>query len=90
VITSDSFIMHAAHLPGVPTVVLWGPTKPELYGYGGQIHLKGPLEHCPFRDQCIGGRTPQNYGSPCPLGKDNHCIDKIPMTEIIDAVEHFF
>jgi len=32
VVTADNFLMHAAHLCGIPAVVLWGPTDHRVYG----------------------------------------------------------
>ena len=40
VITIDTLVMHAAHLAGVPAVVLWGPNDNETFGFSGQCHLR--------------------------------------------------
>jgi len=85
IITSDNFIMHAAHLVQKPAVVLWGPTKPEFYGYTGHVHLRSQ-KICALQSECIGPKVPQNYPTPCPLGLE-HCINQIPVEEIYKAVK---
>lgn len=87
-ITSDNFIMHAAHLTGTPAVVVWGPTSHEVYGYSEQIHLQatpscdlGNEASCLASDKNKGGGL---YGTPCPL-RDRHCIDQIKPEEIYEA-----
>lgn len=32
-ITSDNFLMHAAHMTGTPAISLWGPTAAAVHGY---------------------------------------------------------
>jgi len=85
VITSDNFVMHAAHLAEKPAVVLWGPTNPEFYGYKEQIHLKSK-EICTLHDKCLGPKVPNNYPTPCPLGPE-HCMNKISLDEMYRAVK---
>jgi ADP-heptose:LPS heptosyltransferase len=85
VVTSDNFIMHAAHLVEKPAVVLWGPTKSGVYGYKEHIHIEAPLDHCQLKDECLGPGLGKNYPTPCPL-KQEHCMNKIPMDKIISAV----
>jgi len=87
-ITSDNFIMHAAHLTGTPAVVVWGPTAHEVYGYPDQIHLQAmPSCNIEKGESCIvsyknwGGRL---YGTPCPQG-GRHCINQIKPEEIYEA-----
>ncbi len=84
VITLDNFPMHAARLAGVPAVVLWGPTDPEIYGYPGQHHLRAALK-CEQIDRCLGPKTPNSYDTPCPV-EGNHCMDLIPLEHIRKAV----
>jgi ADP-heptose:LPS heptosyltransferase len=84
VITSDNFVMHAAHLAGVPAVVVWGPTDHRIYGYENQTHLQASLDHCHLRNECLGVGFGQNYPTQCPLA-ENHCMNKIPVEEIIFA-----
>ncbi len=85
VVTSDNFIMHAAHLAGVPAVVLWGPTESEVYGYEGQCHLKA-AGNCPDFATCLGPHT-GNYGHPCPHGPEGHCMNHIGDDVILRAVK---
>jgi hypothetical protein len=90
IVTSDNFVMHAAYLVGAPAVVLWGPTLPEVYGYEGQLHLKGQRA-CEFdnKKDCLTASVNNGvpvYGNPCPLGKDQ-CMHRIPVEEIFAAVK---
>ncbi len=85
VITSDNFLMHAAHLAGVPAVVLWGPTDERKYGYDGQFHLRSyPV--CEQIETCIGPGL-NTYGVPCQFGPENHCMNRIPVNRIITAID---
>lgn len=85
VVTSDNFIMHAAHLVEKPAVVLWGPTKAGVYGYAEHVHIEAPLDHCQQRNECLGPGLGKNYPTPCPL-KQEHCMNKIPVEKIISAI----
>jgi len=84
VITSDNYVMHAAHLAGTPAIVLWGPTDHRIYGYECQIHLQAP-RMCGPDVECIGPLRPGTYQTACPLGL-RQCMNQISMTEIMDAV----
>lgn len=84
VITSDNFIMHAAHLCGVPAVVLWGPTDPRVYGYAGQVHLQARLE-CEYPDGCLGPENGHLYQTECPRGAA-HCLNTMELAAIYNAV----
>ena len=90
IVTPDNFIMHAAHLVGARAVVLWGPTLSEVYGYKGQMHLKGGRA-CEFDDKtdCLTGSINKGvtvYSNPCPVGLDQ-CMNKIPVERIFEAVQ---
>lgn len=85
VITADNFIMHAAKLTGTPSVVLWGPTQREVYGYAEHEHVEAPLSHCNQKDQCLGPHVPQNYSTHCPL-MEEHCMSKLNPEEIFKKV----
>jgi ADP-heptose:LPS heptosyltransferase len=82
VVTADSFLMHAAHLCGVPAVVLWGPTDPGVYGYHGQKHIRG-RRSCEGSG-CISPETSHNYQTPCPEGP-SHCMNRIAVHDILAA-----
>lgn len=86
VVTTDSFVMHSAFLTKTPAVVLWGPTKADMYGYPGQIHLSANLDHCHLKDQCLGPEFSQNYPTPCPL-EDKHCMSSLRPEDIFRAVQ---
>lgn len=84
VVTSDNFVMHAAHLVGKPAVVLWGPTDHRVYGYPEQIHLQAE-KSCPPDYTCIGPQSGHLYDTPCPF-KETHCMDSILPEAIHEAV----
>lgn len=83
VLTSDSFLMHAAHLRGVPAVVLWGPTSHRVYGYEGQIHLQA-YPSCEERDNCIGLTQTKPYHVHCAY-KPGHCMNTFAPQQILEA-----
>jgi len=81
VITSDSFVMHAAHLTGSPAIVLWGPTDHRVYGYEGQVHLQAaPCDELETR--CIGPGRAQYYGTPCHRAHE-HCMTSITVEQVV-------
>jgi len=84
VVTADNFIMHAAHLCGVPAVVLWGPTDHRVYGYAGQTHLQAQPQ-CEFPHGCIGPDQVGVYQVDCPY-VSAHCMNSIGLDVIVDAV----
>ena len=84
VVTADNFIMHAAHLCGVPAVVLWGPTDHRVYGYAGQTHLQA-RPRCEFPHGCIGPDQTGVYQDRCPH-EPAHCMNSIGLGVIADAV----
>lgn len=84
VVTSDSFVMHAAHLAGVPAVVLWGPTDPRVYGYARQRHLAARAG-CPEGRACIGPNAGPVYSTCCHLGPERHCMNQIGEEPIVAA-----
>jgi len=83
VISVDNFIMHAAHMVGKPSVILWGPTSHTVYGYDDHINLQAPT--CEQRDECLGPRKGSIYHSPCP--REKHCMDKFTTDEIYKAIQ---
>jgi ADP-heptose:LPS heptosyltransferase len=83
VLTVDSFLMHAAHLCGVPAVVLWGPTDHRVYGYAGQTHLQAAP--CSEVHECIAPGSSQVYATGCPKGEE-HCVCQVPVEAVIAAV----
>ena len=90
VITADNFIMHAAHMVGIPAVVIWGPTQCEVYGYPEQIHFQNNLT-CELTggESCIVSAENQNgelYGTSCPMG-DLHCMDQTNINDVYLAAK---
>jgi len=78
-------VMHVARALRAPAVVIWGPTSPAVYGYDDQIHLRGRVESCPLRNECLGTRFPDNYGSMCPR-PDSHCMNSVPVESVISSI----
>jgi ADP-heptose:LPS heptosyltransferase len=84
VVTADNFLMHAAHLCGIPAVVLWGPTDHRVYGYAGQTHLQARPQ-CEFPRGCIGPDMGGVYQTDCPYDAA-HCMNSFPLDAIVDSV----
>jgi ADP-heptose:LPS heptosyltransferase len=83
VITCDNFLMHTAHLVGVPAVVLWGPTSHEVYGYAEQRHLQSPSCGCQLQ-QRVGPRHAEFYHAACPE-RGRHCMNRFEPGAICTA-----
>jgi ADP-heptose:LPS heptosyltransferase len=88
VVTVDNFIMHAAHCVGVPAVVMWGPTRHEVYGYPEQIHLQAEVR-CgyPSGSSCIDSeenRSGALYGTECQHGA-RRCMNEFSAEDIYTA-----
>ncbi|MEE9213743.1 MAG: SPASM domain-containing protein [Thermodesulfobacteriota bacterium] len=86
IVTADSFIMHAAHLCGVPAVVLWGPTDYRVYGYSKQIHLQAKID-CEYPGGCIRTDHGNLYHIDCPKGPA-HCVDTLQLETIYNSVKN--
>ncbi len=84
VLTSDSLLMHAAHLCGIPAVVVWGPTDHCVYGYAEQVHLQAKPE-CEFPAGCLSPDNPDAYTKCCPHD-DAHCMNSHSAEAICGAV----
>ena len=89
-ITSDNFLMHAAHMAGTPAVVVWGATDHEVYGYPGHEHIQGPAT-CDLDGEkvCIGSgpkKSDNIYGTQCPEG-EGHCMNRISAEEVYEAAK---
>ncbi len=79
VVTSDNFLMHAAHFTGTPAVVVWGPTNHTVYGYPEQLHMQS-RKSCGLdaMDDCIGPKRNEGgtlYDTPCPEA-ERHCMNQ--------------
>jgi ADP-heptose:LPS heptosyltransferase len=86
VITIDNFIMHAAKLVEKPTVVIWGPTRADKYGYKSQENIHGEIDHCPHKNECLGFKFPENYRKPCPLQRNEHCMNKLNIQQVFNSI----
>ncbi|MGA2834869.1 MAG: radical SAM protein [Terracidiphilus sp.] len=84
VVTVDNFAMHAAHLCGVPAVVLWGPTDHKVSGYRGQRHFQA-APGCGLEQGCMSSGSRELCCVPCSQEHD-HCLDSLNLQEIWGAV----
>lgn len=84
IVTIDSFFLHAAHHVSCPTAVIWGPTRPEVYGYPEQIHLRADVG-CPHESDCIAAGKGLEYVAPCPRQAPT-CTDHISADQVLAAV----
>lgn len=83
-IDGDSGLVHAAKVFGVPSVVLFGPTNHEFFGYSQNINLKG--YYC-------GGCwwLKENWMAKCCLGFEvPECMDSIVPANVLVAVSKVF
>ncbi|MBN2523067.1 MAG: hypothetical protein JXB24_07310 [Bacteroidales bacterium] len=87
ILSVDNFVMHAAHMIGKPSIVVWGPTNSKIYGYSEQIHIQCSANHCELRNECLEYELEKNFDLPCPL-KENHCMNKVPLEMILENVIH--
>lgn len=80
VVTLDNFVMHAAHLHGIPAVVLAGPVDYRKYVYSEQVPLhENPV--CSYSKGCLGPGNASLYASECPEG-EAHCMNRIGIEKI--------
>lgn len=99
VVTIDSFLMHAAYMWQIPTVVLWGPTDCHIFGYETQINLMSKKTRCTtcrtividssIDAHCISGAKGWiELGThvQCPLGPEERCMDCFDVDEITNSV----
>ncbi|MFW9901093.1 MAG: glycosyltransferase family 9 protein [Candidatus Thorarchaeota archaeon] len=88
-ITVDNFIMHLAHMTKTRTIVLWGPTQFDVFGYPEHIHFT-PQRKCEFFDRCMGRKGYKEfneYHKPCHLPAENHCMNYIDIDNLVDNIE---
>ena len=82
-ITADNYLMHAAHMTGTPTISLWGPSDPEIFGYPEHQKIMAPRPHA--SGKCHAGL----YLSKCP--ETTPCVDAFKAAEIAEtALEALF
>jgi len=78
----DSFLLHASALAGTPTIGLWGPTTPEVFGYEEQINITAEL---PCDGHCLQGQRDANYGEACE--EVAFCMNQISVDTIFKTFE---
>jgi uncharacterized protein len=84
IVSSDNFIMHAAHLCGTPAVILWGPTDNRVYGYAGQVHLQAKMD-CEYPGGCLAPGYVNFYTIDCPQGPSS-CMNTLSLENIYSAI----
>lgn len=79
VVAGDTGIIHLAHALGTPSLALFGPTDPQLWGYAETHHrsLARPLE-CSY---CNRGRCPRVARSTI-----SPCLSAMPPAEVLSAL----
>lgn len=82
-IDSDSGLVHAANFYGVPSVVLFGPTNAEFFGYDENLNIKS--YYC---GDCWWLKS--DWMTNCPIGHDHpKCLDSIQVDTVFEAVSNF-
>lgn len=93
-VSVDTSMVHLARLAGVPTVVLFGPTHPELFG-GGRFWQNAPFspifrEDVPCRDDGKIFRRSSSWARICTRGLDDcpnpYCIRELSVDQVEKAV----
>ena len=84
-IVIDAFPLHAASWAGTPTVALWGPSEPDVFGYPWQTNLRSRT-HCDAL--CYPTRGYDTYLAPCDHEQDRgHCMADIAVDQVWNAVQ---
>lgn len=79
----DAFPLHASAAVGTPTVALWGPTSPEVFGYSGHTNV---LAARGCATPCFETREYSVYVSPCD-SVAGFCLAALTLDEVWARVE---
>jgi ADP-heptose:LPS heptosyltransferase len=84
VVSLDTMGSHVAAAFDVPTVTMFGRTRPEQYGHEGpdRVNLWKP---CPIEYKCFNNQPYQQDREQCPL-PDHDCMNH-SVEEVIEAIE---
>jgi hypothetical protein len=85
VVAVDAFPLHAAAWAKVPTIALWGPTRPEVFGHADQENIQAGSS-CPA--SCFIPFQSDSYLSPCDF-KEGACLDRIDADCVFEKVVKF-
>jgi ADP-heptose:LPS heptosyltransferase len=88
-ISADNFVMHAAHYTNTPSIVIWGPTFDEEFGYPEHRHFR-PESNCEFIYPCMGRKGHKEiseYHKHCHLPTEQHCLNSISVEKICDTAK---
>lgn len=80
-VDGDSGLVHAAHAIGTPSVVLFGPTNLQFFGYQENINLAP--------NECGGcWWLSTDWMTKCPAGFDHpKCMDSISPWQVVDVIK---
>ncbi len=85
-ISVDTFLGHAGHAVKKPGIALFGATDPEIFGHKTNINIFHPI--CNSRE-CVQGGEPKfqwlTQSSECK--KENNCMDKITVEEVLSSLD---
>jgi len=87
VITGDSFLMHGAKCAGVPAVVLWGPSSPEIFGYPDHQNVRGRRDCGCLSHQCYKLDGGPEFHSACAHPQETRCMNNIAVDEVLERVD---
>jgi len=79
-IDGDSGLVHAAHVMGVPSVVMFGPTPVKFFGYPENYNISSSFcTDCFWTSDHWNVKCPLDYGTP-------KCMDSISPEEVLSKV----
>ena len=81
----DAFALHAAAAVGTPTVAMWGPTAPEVFGYKQHSNVVTPTA---CLTSCFGIRDGKIDLSPCDRERGGwFCLADLAVDEVWERAE---
>lgn len=76
-ITVDSFLVHGSAWAQIPSIVLWGPTDPRVFGYDYHLNIVANSE---CTKTCFGKDRYHIYMAKC--DKKRWCMEEITVEEV--------
>lgn len=86
-ITGDGFLMHGAKCMGTPSVVLWGGSSPEIFGYQEHYNIRGARGCGCLSPQCYVLDGGDGFHSECPQPREARCMDSITVEEVLAGTD---
>ncbi len=91
----DTVVTHLAAAAGVPTVAVFGPTRPDKWGPWPKTHTGCAAPYLPVGSGRVGNVYVVQGNAPCvPCGREgceghrlshSDCLDQLPSSRVIDA-----